>query len=181
MNNEIPDEGSLAKAIRGGMQVVGGAVPFAGGIISAAAGAWSEHEQEKVNSFFPSKEEMAEMLESKEKEKKGFEKYGWKRWQGMELPNSFRNEEFYEDYEMDDNEIGVPSASKVPNGTKFTVAWGSEGSQWFTEGASSIPPEADSPFSSYKVWVAHEGIWELIEERDELESQARFYRIGAWH
>src|SRR5258708_276637 len=47
-----PDEGSTPKIIRAGMQVVGGAVPFAGGILSAAAGAWSEHEQAKVNKFF---------------------------------------------------------------------------------------------------------------------------------
>lgn len=135
---------------------------------------------EEERSFLPSEQEIAERDELRRKEKEGFEKHGWKKWDGMEPPNSFRNEDWYED-DFDDNDIGVPSASKVPNGTKFTIAWGSEGDQWFTEGASSIPPEADLPYSSYKVWVAHEGIWELIEERDELESQASFYRIGAWH
>jgi hypothetical protein len=54
-NNISPDdfpEGHRAgKFIRGGLQIVGGAVPFAGGLLSAVAGAWSEGEQEKVNRF----------------------------------------------------------------------------------------------------------------------------------
>jgi len=49
---KMPDEGLKSKVIRSGMQVIGGVVPFAGGLLSAAAGAWSENEQEKVNSFF---------------------------------------------------------------------------------------------------------------------------------
>lgn len=48
------------------MQVVGGAVPLAGGLISAAAGAWSEHEQEKVNKFL---KQWIKMLEDEIKEK----------------------------------------------------------------------------------------------------------------
>lgn len=50
--NNPPKEGKIAKVVRGGMQVAGGLVPFAGGLFSAAAGAWSENEQEKINSFF---------------------------------------------------------------------------------------------------------------------------------
>ena len=34
------------------MEVVGGANPFVGGLLSAAASAWSEQEQEEVNKFF---------------------------------------------------------------------------------------------------------------------------------
>lgn len=49
---KAPNEGLAPKVVRGGMQIIGGAVPFAGGLFSAAAGAWSENEQEKVNSFF---------------------------------------------------------------------------------------------------------------------------------
>jgi hypothetical protein len=66
--NEIPKENKIAKVVRGGMQVAGGFVPFAGGLLSAAAGAWSENEQEKVNSFF---QEWVKMLkdEINEKEK----------------------------------------------------------------------------------------------------------------
>ena len=48
----LPTEGNTPKVIRGVLQVIGGAVPFAGGLFSAAAGAWSENEQQRVNSFF---------------------------------------------------------------------------------------------------------------------------------
>lgn len=48
----IPAENNAPKVIRGAMQVIGGVVPFAGGLFSAAAGAWSENEQERVNKFF---------------------------------------------------------------------------------------------------------------------------------
>lgn len=49
-DNVLP-EGSTPKVIRAALQVIGGAVPFAGGLLSAAAGAWSEHEQERVEQF----------------------------------------------------------------------------------------------------------------------------------
>jgi len=61
-----PNEGSIPKLIRGGMQLVGGVVPFAGGLISAAAGAWSENEQERVNRFF---KQWLKMLEDEIREK----------------------------------------------------------------------------------------------------------------
>lgn len=48
----LPSENNTPKVIRGAMQVIGGVVPFAGGLFSAAAGAWSENEQERVNKFF---------------------------------------------------------------------------------------------------------------------------------
>lgn len=63
---EPPEEGSTPKIIRGALQVIGGAVPFAGGLFSAAAGAWSEREQEKVNNFF---KQWLKMLEDELKEK----------------------------------------------------------------------------------------------------------------
>lgn len=56
------------KVVRAGMQIASSIVPLAGGFISAAAGAWSEHEQDKVNSFFKSWIKMLED-EIKEKEK----------------------------------------------------------------------------------------------------------------
>ena len=49
---KIPKGNKSAKIARGALQAVGGAVPFAGGILSAIAGAWSEGEQEKINRFF---------------------------------------------------------------------------------------------------------------------------------
>ena len=48
------------------MQGIGGAVSFAGGLFSAAAGAWSENEQERVNRFF---RHWIKMLEDEIREK----------------------------------------------------------------------------------------------------------------
>lgn len=64
--DELPKNNKTAKISRGALQVVGGAIPFAGGVISAIAGAWSEHEQEKANRFF---EHWIRMLEDELKEK----------------------------------------------------------------------------------------------------------------
>lgn len=60
------EEGQTPKIVRGALQIVGGAVPFAGGLFSAAAGAWSENEQEKVNKFF---KHWIKMLEDEIQEK----------------------------------------------------------------------------------------------------------------
>jgi len=49
--DDFPEGYRGGKYIRGGLQVAAGAVPFAGGLLSAIAGAWSEGEQEKVNRF----------------------------------------------------------------------------------------------------------------------------------
>lgn len=51
---------------RGAMQVAGGVIPFAGGFLSAIASAWSEKEQERVNSFFS---QWMRMLEDEIREK----------------------------------------------------------------------------------------------------------------
>ena len=64
--DQYPEEGKGRKAGRGALQVVGGAVPFVGGLFSAVAGAWSEAEQEKVNRFF---QHWVRMLEDELKEK----------------------------------------------------------------------------------------------------------------
>ncbi len=63
---KLPEGSKAAKISRGALQVVGGAVPFAGGLLSAIAGAWSEDEQEKVNRFF---EYWVRMLQDELKEK----------------------------------------------------------------------------------------------------------------
>ncbi|MDB5659369.1 MAG: hypothetical protein JWS10_1984 [Cypionkella sp.] len=47
---EEPEDKNWKKLARGALQVAG-AVPFAGGIFSAAAGFWSEHEQNRLNEF----------------------------------------------------------------------------------------------------------------------------------
>lgn len=62
----FPDEGTVPKVTRGALQIIGGAVPFAGGLFAAAAGAWSENEQERVNNFF---KHWLKMLEDEIKEK----------------------------------------------------------------------------------------------------------------
>lgn len=63
---KLPESGKVAKISRGALQVIGGAVPFAGGVLSAIAGTWSEGEQEKVNRFF---EHWVRMLQDEIKEK----------------------------------------------------------------------------------------------------------------
>jgi hypothetical protein len=50
-DSNLPATSSGAKIGRGILQIVGGAIPFAGGALAAIAGAWSESEQEKVNRF----------------------------------------------------------------------------------------------------------------------------------
>ena len=63
---KLPEGKKAAKISRGALQAIGGAVPFAGGICSAIAGAWSENEQEKVNKFF---EHWVRMIHDELKEK----------------------------------------------------------------------------------------------------------------
>jgi len=65
-DKELPKSGKVAKISRGALQVVGGAVPFAGGVLSAVAGAWSEGEQERVNRFL---KHWIQMLKDELKEK----------------------------------------------------------------------------------------------------------------
>ena len=56
-SNSSPDD-EFPKGIRGGLAIravlnaAGGTIPLVGGLLSAASGAWSEREQEKINSFF---------------------------------------------------------------------------------------------------------------------------------
>ena len=63
---KLPEGGKAAKISRGALQAIGGAVPIAGGVLSAIAGAWSEGEQGKVNRFF---EHWLRMLQDELKEK----------------------------------------------------------------------------------------------------------------
>ena len=65
-HSEAPKSGKIAKYSRAALQAVGGAIPFAGGVFSAIAGAWSEAEQERVNRFF---EHWVRMLRDELKEK----------------------------------------------------------------------------------------------------------------
>jgi hypothetical protein len=48
---DLPHGPKGSSVARGALNVVGGLVPFAGGLLSAAASAWSEHEQNKINDF----------------------------------------------------------------------------------------------------------------------------------
>ena len=48
---DFPEGSKRSKIARGALQAVGGAIPLAGGLLSALAGAWSEKEQERVNRF----------------------------------------------------------------------------------------------------------------------------------
>lgn len=62
----LPVERKSARIARGALQAIGGAVPYAGGTLSAIASAWSENEQDKVNRFF---EHWVRMLQDEIKEK----------------------------------------------------------------------------------------------------------------
>lgn len=66
--DEFPEASKGGKYIRGAMNAAGGLVPFAGGLISAAASTWGEHEQERMNEFFRHWIEMlrAEMAEKQQ-------------------------------------------------------------------------------------------------------------------
>lgn len=65
--NPPETEPSIGKKLtRAGMQTAGGAIPFLGGILSAAAGAWSEHEQDQINKVF---RQWLQMLEDELREK----------------------------------------------------------------------------------------------------------------
>jgi hypothetical protein len=53
-NPDLPDLPEGAKGgmvVRGVLNVASGAIPFAGGLLAAAATAWSEREQERINRF----------------------------------------------------------------------------------------------------------------------------------
>ena len=63
---ELPEGGSGGKITRAVLDVAGGAIPFAGGLLSAVAGAWSEREQERINRLL---HEWVRMLAREMKEK----------------------------------------------------------------------------------------------------------------
>jgi hypothetical protein len=63
---KIPESGKVAKISRAALQVASGAIPFAGGLLSSIAGAWSEADQERINRFF---EAWIRMLQEEFKEK----------------------------------------------------------------------------------------------------------------
>lgn len=63
---ELPESSSGKKFARAGIQAVGGAIPGIGGLLSAAASAWSEHEQAQVNKVF---QQWLQMLEDELREK----------------------------------------------------------------------------------------------------------------
>lgn len=63
--DEMPNGGNAPKIARGALQIAS-AIPFAGGLFSAAAGAWSEHDQERINQFF---RQWIKMLEDEIREK----------------------------------------------------------------------------------------------------------------
>lgn len=48
---ELPKGKPWEKAARSILQAISGAIPLAGGVLSAAAGHWSESEQERINEF----------------------------------------------------------------------------------------------------------------------------------
>jgi hypothetical protein len=63
---EEPKKVPGAPLIRGAINSFGSLLPIVGGVLSAAAGAWSEHEQEQVNEFL---KQWLKMLEDELREK----------------------------------------------------------------------------------------------------------------
>src|SRR6185312_14922356 len=63
---QLPGGKAWEKIARGALQAIGGAIPFAGGLLSAGAGAWSEQEQERVAEFLRA---WIQMLEDEIREK----------------------------------------------------------------------------------------------------------------
>ncbi len=49
---KFPHTGKKTQFTRGALNAASGLIPFAGGVLSAISGAWSEKEQEQINSFF---------------------------------------------------------------------------------------------------------------------------------
>jgi len=63
---QLPESGVGKKAAKFGLEAAGGLIPFAGGLLSAAASAWSDKDQEHINSFF---QHWLRMLNDEMKEK----------------------------------------------------------------------------------------------------------------
>lgn len=49
--DELVNGGAAPAALRFALNVIGGLIPFAGGVVSGASSAWSEQEQQKINSL----------------------------------------------------------------------------------------------------------------------------------
>lgn len=66
--SEFPKSSNHGKVGRAALNAASGAIPFAGGLLSAAASAWSEKEQDRINSFLRHWMEMlsAEMAEKEQ-------------------------------------------------------------------------------------------------------------------
>ncbi|MDL2409955.1 hypothetical protein PY650_30935 [Rhizobium calliandrae] len=64
--DEFPEGAKHGKLARGAMNVVSGMIPIAGGLVAAAASAWGEHEQDRMNDFF---RHWVEMLRAEMEEK----------------------------------------------------------------------------------------------------------------
>jgi hypothetical protein len=58
--SDAPQGGNWAKITRGALNITSGAIPFVGGALSATAAAWSEYEQDQVNTFLKYRQEMFE-------------------------------------------------------------------------------------------------------------------------
>jgi hypothetical protein len=64
--SSVPTPSGSSRLGRGALQAVGGAIPFLGGILSAAAGYWSERDQDRINDFIAA---WIKMLQDEIKEK----------------------------------------------------------------------------------------------------------------
>jgi len=90
---EIPKSNKTKKIAKTAIDVVSGAIPFAGGIFSAISNSWSEKEQEEVNKFFQFWIKMLQD-EIKEKEMTMIEILARLDLQDKEINNRVKSKEF---------------------------------------------------------------------------------------
>lgn len=63
MENTIDSDSNsnvTPKVVRAGLNILGGLIPYAGGVLSAFASGWSEAEQDKVNEFLKYRQQLSE-------------------------------------------------------------------------------------------------------------------------
>src|SRR3546814_18330487 len=68
---DVPSGSNVSKYGRAGLNAASGAIPFLGGLLSAAAGVWGEAEQENINNIL---RQWLQMLEDELREKRSEER-----------------------------------------------------------------------------------------------------------
>jgi hypothetical protein len=179
-NNGPQEHSPVQKYIRAAMNAAGGAIPFLGGLISAAAGFWSEEEQEEINRFINAQIKMmlAEMHEKyrvlgevimrldmhdeeikkrlRSDEYQAILKKAFRNWSGTE---SRKKQEYVR------NLLSNAAAAKLVSDdvVKLFLEWLSQYSEFHFEVIAEI---YRSP------GITRAGIWDALEREDVREDSA---------